>query len=158
MTQRVKRHQGNVPGTMGEMQEGRDSEIVKKERCESTSYAIPLRVWRNPGVTPDHPLHWLQPRNRNSLLTSPQYVSLVLNYRWEVLYLKTKEPFSPSASLWGWWKPGSWAYQCLYQAEKVVAHESWLFSCVFRSGGGEVFGWQHWQSSTYTDHLGIERH
>lgn len=72
-------------------------------------------------------------------------LSVVLTEHQKALYLKTEEPFFPFSQSVGWWKHGSWAYQCLYlTAEKVVACESLRFSCVPRSVGGEASGGQHW--------------
>ena len=106
---------------------------------------------------PSHPFHWFQPRTMNRILTFAPSLSVVLSDRWGALYLKTWEafPLQPACRVMATWELSLW----------VLLSSSWkscspwvmaLFMC-FQVCGRKAFGWQHWQSSTYADHLGKER-
>lgn len=102
-------------------------------------------MWRYPGV----PQLILPPdcSKETGTMSSPRSSWLFsLSIRKHFIW-KPRSPF-PFSQPVGWWKHGSWAYRCLYlTAEKVVARESWRFSCVPRSVGGEAFGGHHWLCS-----------
>lgn len=84
-------------------------------------------------------------------------LSVVLNDRWEALYLKTREhfPLQPARGVMGTWE----------LSLSVLLSISWkscspwvmaLFMCFQVCGRKGLWPAAHWQSSTYADHLGKE--